>query len=85
MNTENTKQMSKGQKPYIFSNQGNKHVLTLLKQFGKVKKQSYNGNEAIRNSWKNSQDTKKIRFYPKKNHEIRSRRFSRKYWQKLTE
>ena len=62
MNTENKKQMSKGQKPYIFSNQGNKHVLTLLKQFGKVKKQSYNGNEGIRNSWKNSQilqDTKK--------------------------
>ena len=69
MNTENTKQMSKGQKPYIFSNQGNKHVLTLLKQFGKVKKQSYNGNEAIRNSWKNSQilqDTKKIPILPPK-------------------
>ena len=68
MNTENTKQMSKGQKPYIFSNQGNKHVLTLLKQFGKVKKQS-NGNEAIRNSWKNSQilqDTKKNLILPPK-------------------
>ena len=68
MNTENKKQMSKGQKPYIFSNQGNKHVLTLLKQFGKVKKQS-NGNEAIRNSWKNSQilqDTKKNLILPPK-------------------
>ena len=69
MNTENTKQMSKGQKPYIFSNQGNKHVVTLLKQFGKVKKQLYNGNEAIRNSWKNSQilqDTKNSDSTPKK-------------------